>query len=811
MRLPLHRGRAFARYAISTSIAAATILALAAFLSSPASAAPSCAEGPQRVGDTIVGTPCGDVIHAAPGISSVDGGAGNDTLLPAAITLAAPCDETCKHLGVGSQTFEGGPGNDVIFGERGNDTLKGGGGDDSLYGGIGDDVLRGGPGDDLLSGGFGADYIDGEEGSDFVRGDATLDRILDSGGVFDDDTLSYATGVTPGFSDGNVERALPGFTAEYPSFPPHSGQRGVYLNLEEGLGDDGAAPDGGGVDGAKSGELTASDFETIVGSPFSDLIVSTSAKQTIYGGGGADVILGHGGGDIVHGGADGDSCEADGAGAIDCETSAKTVVPRDTSKVSVGVMAPGMTNPGVYVAGSEAADDIRATYATEPTRVVFLLATGSFDQAPADSGGCSVTATEAVCALPESPDSLLLAGLGGNDTVHVDGFPDTTSIIELGGDGEDSLTGGSENEDVLADGAADDHLFGLGGDDALLNKEGEDEVDAGAGSDLLLSDSLCDGDSLYGGEGDYRDNASWTKLVEPVEARLDSGAAGEPDGEQPACPGESLDGLLSIEDLEGSAHDDVFYGDADANQLLGHFGADAYYALGGDDTILANSEDTDLAIDCGEGEGDTAFLDIPTTRYADPPPTGCENVYEAAPNDFQPPGTPLGPTPSTAPPGPAAPKPRPVDRKPPRTKLLRRPAPVVYSSSKWRRVAFAFGSSEGGSTFSCRIDSRSFRPCQSPRGFRLRLGRHVFRVFAVDLAGNRDRSPASFSFRIRRRQRPLEPKPPPPRLDSLSASTSTGSGRPTGTTTSWAIRSPVSTRKVSAGSVLSSSTRTSPR
>ncbi len=60
-------------------------------------------------------------------------------------------------------------------------------------------------------------------------------------------------------------------------------------------------------------------------------------------------------------------------------------------------------------------------------------------------------------------------------------------------------------------------------------------------------------------------------------------------------------------------------------------------------------------------------------------------------------------------------------------------------------------------------------------------------------------------------QRPLEPKPPSPRADSASASTSTGSASAIGVRISWAIRSPGSIRKVSAGSVLSSRTRTSPR
>ena len=313
-------------------MALALLLTLAATLvaSAPAaSAAPSCAEGPQRIGEAVLGTPCNDVIRVPAGVSSVQGGAGNDTIVAAPIAAGAPCTGECLHLGVGSQTFDGGPGDDVIFGERGNDTLNGGEGDDSLYGGIGDDRLRGGPGNDLLSGGFGADSIDGEAGNDFVRGDATLDRILDSGGPGDVDTLSYATGVTPGFSDHPDPADEYPLFSEYANFPNHGGERGVYIDLTRGIGDNGVAPDGGGLDGARSGELVGIDFEKIVGSPFSDFIVGSSGAETIYGGGGADVILGEGEADHIYGGADGDHLEdSPGEGSLDGgtgETAAKAV------------------------------------------------------------------------------------------------------------------------------------------------------------------------------------------------------------------------------------------------------------------------------------------------------------------------------------------------------------------------------------------------------------------------------------------------------------------------------------------------------
>lgn len=744
------RGRAFARHATQTSTALAVLLVALAALgaSAQANTPPSCAEGPETIGDSIVGTPCDDTIVAPPGVEIVRGGGGDDTIVSAPIAAGAPCTGECHHLGVGSQTFNGGPGNDVIFGDRGNDTLNGGEGEDSLYGGIGDDELHGGPGNDLLSGGFGADSIDGESGDDFARGDATLDHIVDSGGDAGD-TLSYATGITPGFSDHAGE--YPPFS-DYANFPSHSGERGAYINLGDEIGDNGVAPDGGGLDE----DVRGSDFETIVGTPFSDFIVGTSNAQTIYGGGGADVILGGGGGDTIFGGTDGDHC-AEATGETSCENVGSGVVLRNQGEVSVGVMAPQEgSNPSVYLTGSNGSDSVTATYSPSAKSVTFELAAGTFDPESAGAGACALPESDkAVCQMNEAPDSLVLAGMDGNDSLSTSGFPDTTSVVEIGGAGEDNLTGADESEDVLADGPGDDNLNGKGDDDALLNNDGEDAIDGGTGSDLFLSNSICDGDTIYGGEGDYRDNASWTKLDEPVAARLDTGLVGEPEGGQPNCPGGGApDHLQSIEDLEGTRFGDFFYGDGADNQLLGHFGADSYLALGGEDTVLANSADSDLVIDCGGNPGDTAFIDLPTPSYTDPPPTGCETVYEAAPNSFRPPEAPTGPPlTSSAPPKPPTQKkpPKRDDTTPPRTKLLHRPAKTVFAAHRFRSVSFSFAANEANATFRCRLDRGPFKPCHSPRRYRLGLGSHTLRVFAIDSAGNRDRSPVAFSFRIRRR------------------------------------------------------------
>src|SRR3954466_13887721 len=481
-------------------------LLLAVLLALPAVAGadttPSCAEGPTTVGETTYGTPCSDVILVPAGVEDVKAGGGNDTIIPAPITASTSCPDGCR-LGVGSQTFEGGEGDDVVFGERGNDTLRGGPGNDQLFAGVGDDLLEGGPGNDRLAGGFGADSINGEEGDDYVRGDATIDRIFDTGGGTD--TLSYSTGVTPGFGD----------PVPIPGFPASGGERGLELELGSSgqNADNGVAPNGGGVD-----EVEVGAFEIVVGTAFSDHLVGTSRTETFYGGGGADAIEGGGGGDTLVGGADGDYLDGG------------TAAPRDASKVSVGLMTPPGANPSapytqLYLVGSSGNDSVTATWS--PAAVSFHLSAGAFDESAADAGGCTVSATDASCPLAAPLDSLLVAGMAGADTLAASGFPTTAAVVLTGGEGSDSITGG-DTEDILVDGpgSGGDLVNALGGDDGPPHNGGADQLLGGDGNDLFLSNSVCDGEQVAGGTG--RDNSSWARFGEGVQANLASNTAGRP-------------------------------------------------------------------------------------------------------------------------------------------------------------------------------------------------------------------------------------------------------------------------------------------
>jgi Ca2+-binding RTX toxin-like protein len=680
-------------------------------LPSVGSAAPTCAEGPETVGTTVVGTPCADVIR-----------------LPRGVTTA-----------------RGEGGDDFLYGQRGNESLFGGEGADRLYGGVGDDRLRGGPGGDRLFGGFGADSLDGEGGDDLARGDATVDAIGDSGGGTD--TLSFATGVTPGFPNAGSFFTNAGF-------PAGAEGRGVYVDLGDDFANNGLAPSGGGVDEPLDPAEDFSDFETVIGTPFPDYIVGTADAETFYGGGGADLIDGNGGADVARGGADADGCVE--VTVEDCEHNSEEVDLRDAGAIAVGVMAPeSSAGPAVYLTGNDEDDRVTASYT--PGVVTFSLAAGSEGEFEAGTaGGCAAPSGSTVsCAVPEAPDSVLLAGLQGDDVLLAPGFPETVAIVLLGNQDGDQLTAG-DTEDTLVDGAGNDVVAGGGRDDALPNNGGGDQLDAGPGEDLFISNAVCDGDLIDGGPD--RDNANWANFGTGVAIDMGLQRAGliGPQGE-PQCPTPALlTTLQEIEDIEGTKFGDNLLGDGGPNQLLGRDGSDNYRAGPGNDHLLANSGDSDPTVDCGEGF-DTALIDF--APHTDGPPVGCESVEERAPNSFRPPDTPPDPDPET-PPDPAPPLPpkadprRPLpprDRTPPATRLSRRPAALLLASGPRRRVAFAFAASEGGARFRCRLDNQPFRPCRSPRAYLVSPGRHTFRVFAIDAAGNRDRTPALFRFRVRPR------------------------------------------------------------
>lgn len=84
----------------------------------------------------------------------------------------------------------------------------------------------------------------------------------------------------------------------------------------------------------------------------------------------------------------------------------------------------------------------------------------------------------------------------------------------------------------------------------------------------------------------------------------------------------------------------------------------------------------------------------------------------------------------------------------PTVKITKHPRRVVRTRRGTARVSFRFreiGVSDVG--FLCKIDRRKFKPCRSPKAYRVGLGRHAFRV-KVNQPGGFDQTVTTFKFRV---------------------------------------------------------------
>jgi hypothetical protein len=89
--------------------------------------------------------------------------------------------------------------------------------------------------------------------------------------------------------------------------------------------------------------------------------------------------------------------------------------------------------------------------------------------------------------------------------------------------------------------------------------------------------------------------------------------------------------------------------------------------------------------------------------------------------------------------------PSPPDTDPPESTITKG-APNKLDKSK---VKFKFAANEPDVTFECKVDSKPFKACTSPKTVKhLDEGKHKFKVRATDAAGNVDPSAAKDKFKV---------------------------------------------------------------
>ncbi|MEP4194391.1 MAG: calcium-binding protein [Aliishimia sp.] len=369
-------------------------------------------------------------------------------------------------------TFSGGYGTDeadsiTFTGDDDAETIVGTSINDGIEGNGGDDNLDGGAGDDVIQGGDGADTLDGGTGIDAVR------YLSSTEGV----SVNLATNVVSG--------------------------------------------------GDAQGDII-SNFETVIGSGFDDVLVGTSGANTLSGGDGNDTLTGGGGQDLVRGGGGDD-----------------TVIDNSPSNIV-----------DTYFGGS-GIDTFVATGVSYGVNMVFDLLAGN-QRLEAETttvfdtilGFENLTVGSRAQLRGNDGDNELRA-VGGNFNNIIHGEAGFDLIYA--GDGADTVDGGFGN----------DTIYGEAGDDLLAGGAGDDLLDGGDGIDTVS----------------YAD-AGGRVAVFLARAPEDVGS------------GQGIDTFVSIENVIGTAFDDRLVGDAGDNVLTGGFGNDVLIGLAGNDTLDGgNGED----------------------------------------------------------------------------------------------------------------------------------------------------------------------------------------------------------------------------
>lgn len=536
--------------------------------------------------DTIQGNGGNDFIRGGAGADILSGGDGRDTLSYEGGTLGVTVNLALQAASGGDAQGDTISGFEDVYGTFEGDTLTGDDGANTLYGRQGDDHLFGGAGNDALGGEEGTDELVGGAGDDvYYVGDAldTVTELASEGNdrVFVSSLVSYTLAV-------NVERLI------------YEGS------------------------GAFTGTGNALDNE------FS----ANSGAQTFEGLAGNDILYGGLGNDTLDGGADNDTAAYYNASYIissGVSVSLAIVGAQNTGSHGVDTLI-GIenligTNFNDFLTGDSGANVIEGMHGSNDT----LDGGGGVDTVSFARHGFGVTVSLALQGGFQSTTSSYGVTLSNFENVIGSNFDDVIN----GDAGDNTLTGGAGNDLLVGAGGADTLIGGAGNDtysidaaDTIIEQPGEgtDTVEAGFTYTLLTNfenlsltgSSAIDGvgnaagnvingnsganvlsglqgdDTIQGGEGadtidggDGVDTLSFVSALAGVNANLASstGSAGEAAG----------DTYANMENIRGSAFDDVLWGDLNANTIWGGDGNDQIFAFGvalnfvygeaGDDTL----------------------------------------------------------------------------------------------------------------------------------------------------------------------------------------------------------------------------------
>ncbi len=529
--------------------------------------------------DTLVGDNQDNLISGGSGgADSLDGGGGNDTVSFADSDVALDVNLLTEIVSSGGAAA----GFEKVIGSGFDDTLTGDAGDNVIEGGAGADEITGGAGNNTASY-EGSDNQIGINllGGDAVGGDAAGDTLVNIQNIIgsESDDILIGDGSSNALEGGAGDDVISGNAdlggLMFTDWAPGNNSIATALSLDD------------------------SSYWSTLPSAFVDAAAGPYARVFGIGSGEVDYFT------VTVGDGETLTLDVDNASIIDFDVNLRLRVFDESDSLVVS----NLSNSSGVDAGSSSADDPFLSYVnTSGGLQVYRIAVDGFSGLPIDQNSpyvFNVSVTNHAVSAPMidmsldtldggSGDDQLFAGgaaeviIGGTGVDKVD-YSGSSSGIQVdltagtaaGGDAQgDTLSG---IEDIVGTGFADNLqgdsnsnlLVGNGGNDILAGRGGDDIIDGGAG----------------------RDTASYANAFSGVIANLtnQSSNTGEAEG----------DTYFDIENLTGSAFDDVLEGDANDNTLAGGSGADVLVGGAGAD-ILGGGAGNDTASYVSAGSGITA-------------------------------------------------------------------------------------------------------------------------------------------------------------------------------------------------------------
>ena len=559
------------------------------------------------------------------------------------------CPTTCEGDDVQTsvENVIGDSSSDKITGSSAANRLEGAGGDDTLAGGGG----TGADGGDRFLGGGNTDTVTYAARTSSVTAD--IDSAADDGASGENDevetdveNLIGGSGADNLTGDGDNNRLMGGPGTANDTMSGLAGDDTMFGGDSTNTGADGADTFAGGPNASssplgdtvsyasRSGPVTA-DLDGVAGDDVDGDTIQADVEN-LTGGNSSDTLTGNGLNNILNGGSGNDTL--------------------------AGGTSAGADGADTFIGGAHLFSGDTVTFSTR-TGVISADADGAAgDDTDGDTVGADVEnlsgGSNSDTLTGNDQENTLRGGPGtGNDTLsglgEDDEFfggtgentgPDGADIFSAGAQGSDGdtvtyesrtdditarigLATGTDSDNIqttidnLLGGEGDDTLTGDGDPNDLRGNGGNDTVAGGAGT---TADSA---DEFFGGAGS--DTVSYATRTEDVDANLDSV---EDDGDSTNCPGvgcEADDIAGDIENLTGGSGDDDLAGDLGPNTLDGGPGDDdlttsPFTGPDGADTFIGGSDGTpggqnsenkdralyfdrldDLTIDIGGGANDT--------------------------------------------------------------------------------------------------------------------------------------------------------------------------------------------------------------